>query len=174
MCRFISFFHNPINGDIAVYDLTSHSKTQEKLKLNEKIWREGHYIPKDNTIECRVTDSDRTSQEECNERLRSKYPTWKDFYKMAIKKDVVYSESIDLRGCDSSGVALPKTISYSLDLSGCDLSGVALSKTIGGSFDLRGCDLKGVTLPKTIGGWLDLRGCKNIPEYVYQKYKVIK
>ncbi len=53
----------------------------------------------------------------------------------------------------------PKEYSGSLDLQGCDLSGVTLPTTISGSLDLRGCDLSGVTLPTTIGGSLYLRGC---------------
>jgi hypothetical protein len=56
-------------------------------------------------------------------------------------------------------VTLPTTIGRSLDLRGCDLSGVTLPTTIGGSLDLRGCDLSGVTLPTTIGGRLELQGC---------------
>ena len=70
-----------------------------------------------------------------------------------------YTGSLDLRGCDLSGVTLPTTIGGSLDLRGCDLSGVTLPTTIGGSLNLQGCDLSGVTLPTTIGGWLNLQGC---------------
>jgi len=53
----------------------------------------------------------------------------------------------------------PKEYSGSLDLRGCDLSGVTLPTSIGGWLDLQGCDLSGVTLPTSIGGSLDLRGC---------------
>ena len=38
MCKFISFLHRPDNGDVAVYDLTSHSNTQRWLvmiKIND-------------------------------------------------------------------------------------------------------------------------------------------
>jgi len=35
MCRFISFFHRPDNGDVVVHDLSSHSNTEKKLKLNK-------------------------------------------------------------------------------------------------------------------------------------------
>ena len=39
MCRFISFHHRPDNGDIAVSDLNSHSKSEKKLKLNSEVKR---------------------------------------------------------------------------------------------------------------------------------------
>jgi hypothetical protein len=51
----------------------------------------------------------------------------------------------------------------SLDLRGCDLTGVTLPQTVGGSLYLSGCDLTGVTLPQTVGGSLDLRGCDDAP-----------
>ena len=52
-------------------------------------------------------------------------------------------------------------VTGSLDLRGCDLSGVTLPASVGGSLYLNGCDLSGVTLPASVGGWLDLRGCRN-------------
>ena len=60
--------------------------------------------------------------------------------------------SLDLRGCDLTGVTLPSTVGGWLDLRGCDLKGVTLPATVGGSIYLSGCDLKGVTLPKVIFG----------------------
>jgi uncharacterized protein YjbI with pentapeptide repeats len=156
MCKMASFWHNPINGDIAVYDLTSHSGTQEYLKLNEKLWREGHYLPS-GEIECRVCDGDREEQEECNERLRNRFPTFKDFLLWALTQNI--SGSLDLRGCDLKGITLPQSIGGWLYLRGCDLKGITLPQSIGGWLDLRGCDLKGITLPQSIGGSLDLRGC---------------
>ena len=39
----------------------------------------------------------------------------------------------------------------SLDLRGCDLTGIALPQTVGGWLNLSGCDLAGVTLPR-VGG----------------------
>jgi uncharacterized protein YjbI with pentapeptide repeats len=158
MCQLASFFHNPINGDIEIYDLTSHSKTKDHLNLNEKIWREGHYLP-DGTIECRTVDSDRTSSEKCNDRMKNRFPKFVDFFNWSVKKDCVFSESLYLRGCDLKGITLPTTISGYLDLSGCDLKGITLPTSIGGSLHLRGCDLKGITLPTSIGCYLDLSGC---------------
>ena len=58
MCRLISFLHRPDNGDIAVYDLTSHSATQKKLNLSEPLWCEGHYLV-NGEIVCRVMDKNR-------------------------------------------------------------------------------------------------------------------
>ena len=52
-------------------------------------------------------------------------------------------------------------VTGSLDLRGCDLSGVTLPTSVGGWLDLSGCDLSGVTLPTSVGGWLDLSGCRN-------------
>ena len=52
-------------------------------------------------------------------------------------------------------------VTGSLDLRGCDLSGVTLPTSVTGSLYLSGCDLSGVTLPTSVGGWLYLRGCRN-------------
>jgi uncharacterized protein YjbI with pentapeptide repeats len=168
MCRFISFFHNPFNGDIAVHNLNSHLETESALKLNKKIWREGHYLP-DGTIECRLDYNDHISSEECNVRLKSKFDTFLDFFNWCMKqvcKDGSFSGSLDLSGCDLSKVKdlkLPQSIGGYLDLRGCDLSKVKeWPQSIGGSLYLSGCDLskvKDLKLPQSIGGSLDLRGC---------------
>ena len=111
MCQFISFFHRPDNGDIAVAVLDGHSETQEKLKLNENIWREGHYLP-NGDVECRVTDADKTTQEECNERLRSRFPTFLEFFVWCMKKtkqEEKYGGDLYLRGLTSAkGLVLPQ------------------------------------------------------------------
>ena len=44
----------------------------------------------------------------------------------------------------------------SLDLRGCDLTGITLPTTVGGSLYLSGCDLAGITLPTSISGSLYL------------------
>ena len=69
--------------------------------------------------------------------------------------------SLDLSGCDLSGVTLPTSVTGWLDLRGCDLSGVTLPASVGGSLYLRGCDLSGVTLPANLTGSLYLSGCRN-------------
>ena len=153
-----SFFHNPINGDILVSDLSSHSETEEKLKLNLKVWDEGHYLP-NGEIECRVKPDSKITQEECNERLKNKFPTFVSFFNWAVDNGAIIGGSLDLSGCDLKGIKLPDTVGGWLYLSGCDLKGIKLPKTVGGSLDLSGCDLKGIKLPKTVGGWLDLSGC---------------
>ena len=67
--------------------------------------------------------------------------------------------SLDLSWCDLSGVTLPTSVGEWLDLSGCDLSGATLPASVTGSLDLRGCDLSGATLPASVTGSLDLSGC---------------
>jgi len=170
MCKMASFWHNPITGDLAVYDLMSHSETQKHLELNENVWREGHYLP-NGTVECRVTDTDRTTQEECDERLKNTYPTFKDFLKWAFTQTV--SGWLDLRGCDLKGITFPQTVSGTLELRGCDLKGITLPQTVG-TLDLRGCDLKGITLPQTVSGTLDLRGDENGYVETMAQFKKIK
>ena len=64
--------------------------------------------------------------------------------------------SIDLRGCDLTGITLPTSIGGWLYLGGCDLTGITLPTSIGGSLDLSGCDLTGIKLPTSIGGSLYL------------------
>ena len=62
----------------------------------------------------------------------------------------------------------------SLDLRGCDLSGVTLPQSIVGSLYMSGCDLSGVTLPQSIGGWINLSGCENIPAILPACVEVIR
>jgi hypothetical protein len=147
MCRLASFFHNPMTGDLAVYDITSHSETEKKLNLNLKIWREGHYLP-NGEVECRVTDDDRITQKECDERLKQQYPTFVKFFNWCIGNGAIASEGLDLNGCDLTGITLPETIGGGLYLIGCDLTGITLPETIGGSLNLRGCDLTNITIPE--------------------------
>ena len=147
MCQFISFFHNPATGGIKVHDLTSHHKTSEALGLDLDKWREGHYL-KDGTVECRVIETDKHDRTYCDERLRRKFPTFKDFLNWCLKQvGDYYSGSLYLSGCDLKGVKLPKEVSGSLDLSYCDLKGVKIPD-VGGSLYLSGCDLKGVNIPE--------------------------
>ena len=114
MCEFISFLHRPDNGDIFIYNLTSHSNTEEKVK-EKNLWREGHYLP-DGTVECRVQDSDRISKEECNERLRSRFPTFIDFANYCFSKKPTGIKWLDLSSLTSAqGLKLPNGIKW-LDL----------------------------------------------------------
>ena len=113
MCRFISFWHNPLNGDIAVNDLNSHSNTLDNLKLTNGIWREGHYLP-DGTIECRVEGKDRISMIDCNERLKQKYPTFIDFANYAFSQPSVnIGTSLYLSSLTSAeGLVIPAEVTY--------------------------------------------------------------
>jgi hypothetical protein len=146
---------------VAVID--HHQATAEKLKLDQRIWREGHYLP-DGTIEARVQDNDRATMEECNERIRNRWPSFNLFLSWALReisKDGVYGGWLDLRGLTSAkDLVLPKTIGGWLDLNGLtSAKDLVLPKTIGGGLDLRGLtSAKDLVLPKTIGGWLDLNG----------------
>lgn len=146
MCQFASFLHRPDNGDIVVYNLCSHSETQNHLKLKEPLWCEGHYL-RDGTISCRVPPLSRPTEQECVERLRRKYPTFYDFLNWALMQNL--GGWLNLRGCDLSKLKTwPKTIGGWLDLSGCDLSKLKTwPETIGGSLYLRGCDLSKVKVP---------------------------
>jgi len=110
MCQFMSFFHNPINGDIAVSDVNSHGNTEKELSLNLNIWREGHYLP-DGKVELRVTDKDRMTQKECEERFLTQYPTFVSFFNWTMAKKKKYDDSLDLRSLTSAkGLVLPKEI----------------------------------------------------------------
>jgi len=163
MCQLISFFHRPDNGDISVAVLDDHSVTQKQLNLNENLWREGHYLP-DGTIECRVIDADRKTQKECNERMRSRFPTFISFFNWCIEKTEQtekFGGSLGLNGLTSAKfLTLPKTIGGYLGLDGLTSAKfLTLPKTIGGSLGLDGLtSAKFLTLPKTIRGSLYLWG----------------
>ena len=163
MCQFISFHHNPYTGKIAVYDLESHSNTEEKLKLDKTKWREGHYLPTGG-IECRVVDIDPCTQREANARLKTKFPTFIKFFNYCLRKtnqSKTYGKSLDLRGLTSAeGLVLPKKIVRSLYLNGLtSAEGLVLPKEIGRSLYLNGLtSAKGLVLPKEIGGWIYLGG----------------
>ena len=87
MCRMASFFFLPKEDDfqIKVAVLDSHSGTEEKLKLNKNVWREGHYLP-DGTIECRVLPEDSMTMEECNNIVKGRYGSFVQFFNWAVKE----------------------------------------------------------------------------------------
>ena len=116
MCNFISFFHRPDNGDIEVYDLTSHSNTQKYFGFNESLWCEGHYLPNGN-VDCRITDNNKPTQAECEERLKNKFPSFIEFMNWCFTKKICGIETLDLRSLTSAeGLKLPEGIKW-LDLS---------------------------------------------------------
>jgi hypothetical protein len=166
MCRFISFLYRPDNGDITIYDLTSHSNTQHKLGLVEPLWCEGHYFPS-GEIECRVNDKNRATKEACEERVKSRFPAFFDFFFWAISQEGIVSEDgFDLSGLTTipAGTVFPKEFG-SLDLSG-------LTTIPAGTVFPKECDslyLKGLTtipagtvFPKECGS-LYLKGLTTIP-----------
>ena len=157
MCKTASFLYKATSAGVefAVWDLSSHSKTQTHFSANtEKCgWYEGHYTP-NGEIECR-TPGDRDKLSEA--WIKEKYPTFVAWFNAYCPDSI--PGSLDLRGCDLKGIKLPSEIGGSLYLGGCDLKGVEFPAKIGGWLDLRGCDLKGIKLPSEIGGSLDLSGC---------------
>ena len=120
MCRFASFLHNPLTGEIAVNDLASHGNTEKALKLDPKIWREGHYLPT-GEIELRLQDNDRVDKTEYETAFKNRFPTFVSFLNyslLIITKDGVYSGDLDLNGLTSAkDLVLPKSIGGGLYLS---------------------------------------------------------
>ena len=142
MCKLTSFWHRPDNGDVAVLKLEHHDETYKGLNLN-KLWREGHYLP-DGKIEARVQDEDRLTQEECNERIRKRWPTFISFLKWCwtqpgvLNADGSYGGGLDLSGLTSLAPGcLPKSIGGRLYLDSLtSLVPGCLPKNIGGGIYL--------------------------------------
>ena len=110
MCKFASFFHNPLTGDIAVSVLDSHGETEKKLSLSPKIWREGHYLPT-GEIDLRLAEDDRVDRAEYEESFRVRFPTFKSFLIWALGEiGGTIGGSLYVSGCDLKGVTLPKAI----------------------------------------------------------------
>ena len=117
MCEFISFWHQPSTGDIAVSDLMSHSDTYEKLKLNQ-LWREAHYTSF-GKIDLRF-DPDDHIPENYEENFRNRFPSFVDFFNycmMVVCENGKYSGGLILRGLTSAeGLKLPKNRKYKVYL----------------------------------------------------------
>ena len=156
MCKLASFWHNPNTGDIAVSVLDQHDATAKALKLNEKIWREGHYLP-NGEIECRVAPEDHATQDECNARLKARFPTFIEFFNWALGevcKDGVFSGALYLNSLTSAaGLKLPTEISGSLDLSSLtSAAGLKLPTEISGYLYLNSLtSAAGLKLPTKCG-----------------------
>ena len=80
MCKLASFVYKyrPTDGsvDLGVFDLESHSNTQEGLNLRESAgWYEGHYIPS-GEIECRTPTG---LNHEAMKYIKEKWPTFDAF-----------------------------------------------------------------------------------------------
>jgi len=147
---------NPKTLEVKVYDITSHRVTFEHFNLQDlpkpNSWREFHYLP-DNTIECRANELDDLTKEQANSYIKSKWPTFIDFWK-EFKGKCIISDALDLYGLTSA---------EGLDLSGCNIGGALCldGLTSAKGLDLTGCDigrslcLNGLTSAKG----LDLTGC---------------
>lgn len=90
------------------------------MKLDPKIWREGHYTP-DGEIELRLTSDDRVDSVEYKNAFVSRFPTFISFFNWSMEqvvKDGKYSGSLDLRSLTSlpEKIVLPEKISGYLDL----------------------------------------------------------
>ena len=111
------FFHNPMTGEILVYDLNSHSETEKHLGINTAgPFREGHYLPS-GEVECRVVeDEDSVSQETCNKLLKSRFPTFLSFFRWAIANggQVVDGDLnlYGLREIDEDGLNIPEGVTH--------------------------------------------------------------
>ena len=104
MCRMASFFHRPDNGDVVVHDLTAHGETEKALKLNVKLWCEGHYAP-DGEVEARVPEGSGVTAAECAERIKTRWPRFVDFFNWALEQTgqtKEYKGYLDLRGLTSA------------------------------------------------------------------------
>ena len=134
MCKFIYFFHTPNelgDIDIVVSYLSSHWDTEKKLKLNNKVWYEGHYTPSGD-IYLRFPD-DNKKPENYNEHFRNRFPTFVSFFNWCIvetKQTEKFCGSLDVGGCDLKGIKLPTSICGSLYVRGCDLKGIKLPENV--------------------------------------------
>jgi len=178
MCQFASGIMNPKTLEVKVYDITSHSATYKHFRLKDlpkpNSWREFHYLP-DNTIECRVNELDDLTKEQANSYIKSKWPTFLDFWKEFKGKCIISdalrlnelasAKGFDLSGCNIGGYLCLDglTSAKGLDLTGCNIGGgLSLNGlTSAKGLDLSGCNiggdlyLNGLTSAKG----LDLSGC---------------
>ena len=142
MCQFASFLHNPLTGEVAVSDLSSHGNTEKELKLDPKVWCEGHYLP-GGEIRLRLPDDTRVEKLEYEERFRERFPAFVSFFAWAMKqtgKDKLWPGDLNLNGLTSAkGLTLPQSIGGWLSLDGLTTA-------------------EGLTLPQSIGGGLYLDG----------------
>jgi hypothetical protein len=117
MCQYASFFHNPVTKEVKVKVLDSHGETEKALKLDPKIWREGHYLP-GGEIELRLTDDDRVNKDEYMTAFKNRFPTLRSFMLWANQFDVTVG-SLNLGGLTSAkDLVLPKDFNGSLYLNG--------------------------------------------------------
>jgi hypothetical protein len=79
-----------------------------------------HYLT-DGTVECRVLPEDEISQETCNKLIKSRFPTFIDFYNWCIQNGGEARGVVDLSSLES----LPEGVSFPMaewvDLSSLEL-----------------------------------------------------
>ena len=173
MCEMASFLYRPDNGDIAVYDLTSHGGTQKKLGLREPLWCEGHYLPS-GEIKCRTPDKNKEIEEKNEEHIRNRFPTFISFFMWAIAKDdIISSDGFDLSSLTTlpDGIVFPKECG-SLNLSSLTTlpDGIVFPENVSDSLDLSSLTTlpDGIVFPKKCG-FLDLS--KDLKEKYLKKIK---
>ena len=122
MCRMASFLYKYTEDtglEVAVYDLMSHSNTQEHLKLTEKMkWYEGHYTPKE--IVCRTPEGQNKIAEQ---KVKERWKDFSTFVKWCINDNIINGD-LNLYGCNLKGIKLPETVNGWLNLRGCNLKGI--------------------------------------------------
>ena len=100
MCQYCSFLHLPATGEVKVKILDSHGETEKLLKLDPKVWIEGHYLP-DGSIDLRLMEDDRVDKVEYETAFKNRFPTFKSFMIWANKQDVTIGSELDLSGLTS-------------------------------------------------------------------------
>ena len=87
-----------------MHDLESHGNTEQALKLNLKVWREGHYLP-NGEIELRLTEDDRVDRVEYLNAFKNRFPNFVSFLNWTFEricKDGNYSGGLDLSALTSA------------------------------------------------------------------------
>jgi len=154
MCTFISGYIG-WNGRLYFGDFQSHSSAEEEHYLHKFLISKKPPVPfewpkNDNggSIEIRIPDNVERDQNYYKAILLATGENRNLFLKAVIGCIKNHGGSLDLRGCDLTGIKLPESIGGYLYLRGCDLTGIKLPESIGGYLDLRGCDLTGIKLPE--------------------------
>jgi hypothetical protein len=159
MCQIASFLYKYDNDklEIAVYDLASHSNTQDKLKLTEKQgWFEGHYTIND--IVCRIPEG---RNELAEKELKYKYNSFTNFLNYCFTQPLAYLK-LHFSNYSVKGLVFNDTFNGCLTLINCkNLNDCKMPNVITGWLDIAGGDMSNVKLPKEIKGYVFLFGCKN-------------
>ena len=155
MCRFASGFIHPRTLEVKVYDLDSHSNTEEHLDLIDGDtpdgWRAMHYLPS-GEVECRCLKQDAHSGKEYRASVLSRWPRFVDFFVWAMAQPgVLVPWSLSLNGLTSAkGLVIPKGVKF-LYLNGLtSAKGLVIPKGVE-LLSLNGLtSAKGLVIPKGV------------------------